>query len=389
MKIVYLMFAVAKKSGTERILTDKMNYLAENYGCDVTLVTYQQGNHPISFQLSPNVKHIDINARILECYKYSGLKKMVKLYQTRRELKRKFMETVDGIDPDIIICPTYHNIEVEALVGCGSKYVKILESHLAHFAVVEVKKDNLLNRITTGWRARQLTKNISKADLLVALTQRDADDWSKYVRTAVIPNFFTYKPQTLPEFKTHKRIIAAGRVSKQKGYDYLADIWNIVTKKHPDWHLDIFGIVEEQEALDIVNSKIKKYGISETFKIHAQTDDIYKEYYNSDMLVLSSRFEGFPLVLIEAMACGLPCVSFDCPNGASEFIKQGTGYLIPTFDIEDFADKVCRLIENEDERKGMREKCRANAMRYLPEDIMKQWMELFKKETKEHIIGKP
>jgi len=280
MKIVYLMFAVAKKSGTERILTDKMNYLAENYGCDVTLVTYQQGNHPISFQLSPKVKHIDINARILECYKYSGLKKMVKLYQTRRELKRKFKETVEEIDPDIIICPTYHNIEVEALVGCGSKYVKILESHLAHFAVVEVKKDNLLNRITTGWRARQLTKNISKADLLVALTQRDADDWSKYVRTAVIPNFFTYKPQTLPEFKTHKRIIAAGRVSKQKGYDYLADIWNIVTKKTSRLALGHLrhrggtgglGHREQQKSRNTESERLSRYTRRQTIYIRSIT----------------------------------------------------------------------------------------------------------------------
>lgn len=150
-------------------------------------------------------------------------------------------------------------------------------------------------------------------------------------------------------------------------------------KHHPDWILDIFG---EGFYKDSLTRQIKDRKLEYSITIYPFTQNITQEYLNSSILALSSNYEGFGLVLIEAMSLGVPCVSFDCPFGPSEIIRnQEDGLLVKNGDIQGFANAICHLIEHEAERKAFGKSAKENVKRYSPQNIMPQWEMLFHKLT--------
>ena len=221
---------------------------------------------------------------------------------------------------------------------------------------------------------------INKAKVLVTLTEADKKDWGKHIATdiMVIPNMVTCYPDKItPYIERPKRIICAGRLDEQKGFDYLIEAWALIAKKFPDWKIDIFGHGDLKDAL---NKMIANRKLENQMEIHNPTDRIYDEYMNSSLYVMSSRYEGLPLVLIEAMSCGLPCVSFNCPNGPSEIISNGEdGLIVPFGNISELAKSIEWMITHKEERERMSQNSREKVKYYLAENIMPQWVELFNK----------
>ena len=183
---------------------------------------------------------------------------------------------------------------------------------------------------------------------------------------------------TISTYSTEsKRIICVGRLLPQKGFDYLMEAWNLIAKKYDSWEIAIFG---DGDLKTTLNNKITEYNLSDSMKIHNPTDKIFDEYNNSSIYVLSSRFEGFPLVLLEAMSFGLPCVAFDCPHGPSDIITHGEdGLIVPLGDIRKLAEAIEWMITHREERLRMSNNARLKAQRYTAEAIMPQWVEFFEK----------
>ena len=149
-------------------------------------------------------------------------------------------------------------------------------------------------------------------------------------------------------------------------------IWSQVNEKHPDWQLRIYG---DGELKDYYMPIIQ--GMDANIHVFPPTPAIVEKYFESSILILTSLFEPFGLVLPEAMSCGLPVVAFDCPYGPAEIITDGVdGFLIQNRNVEAFADKVCQLIEDEALRKKMGEAGALSSMRYSPDRIMPQWKTL-------------
>lgn len=217
-------------------------------------------------------------------------------------------------------------------------------------------------------------KLVNKYDKFVCLTYEDKEYWISNSNLVVIPNFISHYPLKCASLKSHT-VIAVGRLSYQKGYERLVDAWRIVTQYHPFWVLKIFGSGEKR---DYVNNCIIESNLEKVIEIHEPTSDIQREYLNSSIFVLSSRYEGLPMVLLEAMSCGLPVVSYDCKCGPKDIIEDGVdGFLVREGDIDDLARKIMLLIESEDLREQMGTKAYQKSKLYSQETIMAKWEEVF------------
>ena len=197
--------------------------------------------------------------------------------------------------------------------------------------------------------------------------------WGKAHFTKVIPNFSTMSVSRVSNCE-QKRIIAVGRLEWEKGYERLIDIWEDISTRHPDWFLDIFGEGAQYNNLQtiIINRGIKR------IQIHKETNNISKEYADSSICVLTSHFEGFALVILEAMKHGVPCVAFDCPYGPASIINDSEcGYLIDNKSISLFTEKLNLLIENDSLRKEFSKKAIERSKDFDADTIMEKWKDLF------------
>ena len=237
--------------------------------------------------------------------------------------------------------------------------------------------ENWLRKWLTTFYYRQTINNLRKCSKLVVLTEVDAKNWRRHFdNVCVIPNPVTHYPEVIDDIpKDYGRIIFVGRFNHEKRIDRLITAFSMIADKYPDWHVDIFGEGNEKENL---LRQIDECGLVNRVVIHGPTKAIYDEYKRSEMLVLCSEHEASPLVLVEAMACGVPCVSLDCPTGPRAIINDGeTGLLAKDGDVEDLAYKIEWLITHEPERKEMGQRARLFAASRQLSVVMKDWESLY------------
>ena len=375
MKIVYIHDNLAQVGGVERILADKMNYLSDVYGYDVFIITSSQGNKPFAFPLSSKVKHIDLAINIHHQYHYKYPKRLWIKYHKNKLLKNRLTEVINQINPDILICPTNFRADIVCQLKCNA--YKIIESHCAksYTGLNDGIKRNLIFDILHKLYMLYFTYIVkSKSNAIITLTHGDKKEWSLSKKTFVIPNIVNKVPKEI-SCCCNKLVISVGRLTYQKGFERLITAWEMVNKKYPDWLLTIYGSGEDEETL---RSQIKQAKLENIIHINPPTPEIYSKMQESSIFVFPSRYEGFGLVLIEAMINGVPCISFDCPYGPSDIINNGNdGFLIPNGNIQAMADKICYLIKNEEIRIKMGKKAHQSAMRYSPGNIMPLWDKLF------------
>ena len=368
MKILYIIDALAIRGGTERIIIDKANYLAAHYSYEVHIVTANQGEHPVAYPLYPSVTHHDLGIRFHLQYQYGGMKRLIKSRQMSRLYEERLGAYIQSFQPDIIasVSENYN----KSIIKKKGDIPLIFESHMSCRSK-QFTTTSFVDKLREFFYKKWL-KNVYG---IVALTKEDAIEWKKInSHVCVIPDMVSLNPTPTYSDCEAKSIIFVGRFSTQKDIPSLLQIWDIVHQRHPDWQLNIYaGYGDESERL---KSHVK--GMGEGVVLHEPTSDIFDKYKENSMLLLTSRFEPFGLVLPEAMSCGLPVVSFDCPYGPAEIITDGEdGFLIKNRDIHAFADKVCQLIENPQLRAEMGQRAIASSQRFSPEKIMPMWKQLF------------
>ena len=377
MKIVYIIDSLALKGGAERIITEKMNYLATIYNYDVSVITYYQFHEPNTYPLSCKVKQINLSIPFYQQYRYSYPKRLCHKWGFYRQLQIELQQTVNSINPDILIGVGYTLADVVCSIKCHA--AKIIESHEARMYTQSplLHKNTSLFSTIYAILNRKIYLNIveKRADAVVTLTKGDALEWKNAKRVEIIPNFSIMPISNLSNGES-KRVIAIGRLEWQKGYDKLIDIWKLVSPTHSDWQLDIYG--EGSLEADL-KKRINEAGLINV-TIHPFTHNISQEYASSSICVLTSRFEGFSLVLLEAMRHGLPCVTFDCPFGPKELIDDNKcGYVIENDNINQFAERLNYLIDNQQVRKRFAKEALMKSRKYNVDNIMNLWKERTKK----------
>ena len=374
MKIAYLYTELTISGGADRVLTDKANYLAE-HGYDVTIITESQMGRPLVFPLSPKVKLVDMGIDFNKQYQHNFLFRSIIYYKCIWQYKTKLRKLLEELQFDIVITLMGRSLDFITSIKDGS--IKIGEAHttkahLRSYHLLE-SRGGLYKILARQLRKKQIA-NASQLNALVLLTHQDADDWKGVTQTYVIANALHHIPNESSTL-TNKRAIMVGRYNDAKGYDYLTEAWDIVHQKHPDWILNIYG---SGELRNEVERWIRDKHLENSMIMHEPTNQIMEKYLDSSICVLSSIYEGFSLVIMEAMSCGIPCVSFDSPFGPRNIIKDGEdGILVEYLNSQALAENICKVIEDEDLRKRLGEKAKQNIQRFSKDAIMKQWTDLF------------
>lgn len=375
MTILYITDAFTLHGGIERVLAAKMNYLSGMDKYRVVFVTLSQGNNAPVFPLSDNIIREDLGINTYDQYHYGYPRRLLIKWQKSQLFKRKIREMESKYRPDIIV--SYTTAYAMALLSCGLKAKLIMESHCARHRTG--KDDGDKHGIVAGLfqrlhRHRSLKLVEEKATVVVALTEGDKKEWHRARRTVLIPNLTSFLPRHDYSADSHT-IIAVGSLCYQKGYDMLLNAWKKVHNIHNGWHLDIYG---DGPMRNEVESLIRDNGLEEAVTLRMPTNMIQERMAECSFLVLPSRYEGFGLVLTEAMMAGIPCVSMNCKYGPSEIIHNNEdGLLARENDTDDFASKILWMIEHPEERKSMAQRAYDNVQRYTPQRIMPLWEKLF------------
>lgn len=385
MKVAYIYPAFINIGGADKIIIGKANYMADEWGWEVYLITDSQNDIDPFFPLSNKVHLLDLDINFFQQYQYKPLKRLMVYLQLMKKYKKALANTLAAIRPDVIISTFSRDAK---LVGLYKKYAKatIAEVHTTKSnirALPNMRLQGGVYKILANYIEHQLNVSAKRFDEMVVLNTLEKDLWKPVRQVQVINNAVQYYPVEENSL-SHKSVIYVGRAEYEKAPDRLIEIWRLVALRHSDWTLRMFCT---GAMLDELKDRVHKYGLTNQVLFMPPTKDMEYEYMTSSMCVLTSRFEGFPVVLQEAMGCGLPCISFNCPSGPRYLITdQEDGFLIEDGNIEAFANKVCMLIENEELRRTFGRKAKQNIAQYSKERIMGQWRSLFERLTSGIVI---
>ena len=374
LKIVYCTPALYLAGGVERVLTLKANYFAEHFGYDITIILTDGKGKPFAYPLSDKIKVIHLDINFEELWTCSFLKKIFVYLKKQRIYKRRLTEELMRIRPDITVSMLRREINFINEIKDGSKKVGELHTSRQNNRNFKDNEVNWIKALFARYWNWSLVRKLQKLDRFVTLTHEDKAGWTELDNVTAIPNpvSFTAKGQSA---LTDKRVLAVGRYDYVKGFDRLLQAWTVVIKQHPDWTLAIYGDgdkstyehLREQLHLDAGHCRL-----------NGVTTSIQDEYLASAMYVVTSRYEGLSMAMLEAISCGLPLVAFACPCGPRDVVDDGVnGFLVENGNVSQLAEKIIYMIEHPEERARMGKKAKLKSEQYKIENLAQVWKRLF------------
>lgn len=374
MKIVYVVQSLSTHGGVEKILTLKANYLANKRDYNVSIITFDQPKQPIFFNLDKKVKvfHLDIGSS--DSSKSLILRKLnnIKYYDS---FLVKLTNLIETINPDITI--SLGGGELFIVNKLKDNSIKLAEYHvtMGYFLYYQNKEKNKLKKIAQNFSLRKFIGNLKKYEKFIVLTEGDRKEWSQYSNNVIkIPNFITMELNEKSSLQNYTAI-AVGRFEPEKQFDHLILAWKEVTKKYPNWHLKLKGSGSQE---NLYRSLIRKHNLENNVFIIPPSESMQEFYLEASIYLMASRFEGFSLVILEALQVGLPVVSYNCKYGPAELVKDNVnGFLVEQDNVDELAQKVIKIVGDNDLRKKMGENSLLISKNYEKDTVMEMWMNLF------------
>lgn len=350
-KICFFVGDMSKNGGTERVSSIIANELVKR-GYQVVFLSYRNCNQSF-YYLDPSIKLYSLLKKDEKGYLKRKIKPYFNLYKFIKKMKIDII-----VDVDLIL--SLYTIPVK--IVCGIKNIS-----WEHFNFFE-------QRVKNRVRARKLAGCFSNA--IVTLNKQDFENYKQNLK--IIKKIeYIYNPAIIDNSNTttleNNIVISVGRLTYSKGFDRLLKIWKLVEEKNKNWKLMIIGDGEEKNRLENI---IKEYNLQNVSLIPFQKN-IEHYYEKASIYVMTSRTEGFPMVLLEAQKKGLPIIAFDCKTGPSEIIVDNqNGFLIKENDIQEFADKLLNIMNDKEKRIVFSNNAIIDSNRFNLKQICDKWEKL-------------
>lgn len=352
MKILYVAAAVDHEGGVPKMLALQANHFARG-SHSVCILTQNQSSKHTFYDFDARIQWRDV------CYSRF---KPAFLFQYTNAVRRALRE----FSPDVTIVVDNGFKAFLLPVLADVKTPLVLALHRSRY-----NREGIDSGIPGRWKAKMFDDYqhyfARKFSRIVVLSAEARNEWE--LEATVIPNPVVIAAG-VPSDRTQKIAICAARYVYEKGIDRLLNIWEKIQNAHPDWQLHLYGS-GESAPFEI---RAKELGIGNSVQFFGPVHDIHDKFRNASVYVMASRFEAFPLSLIEAMACGLGAVAYDCPSGPASVIKNGqNGWLIPDGDADAFAQKLSELLSSSSERERMGRAAEVSVQALTPQKIMAKW----------------
>lgn len=354
--------------GAERVVTLMANDWAAR-GRNITLLTFDDGAVPPFYALDARVRHKPLAIAGDSPHPIAALRSNLKRIHHLRAAIR-------ASRPDCVIS-VLDKVNVLTLLATRGLKVPVVVMEQVHPGSYPIGR---------AWEVLR-NRTYPTADRVVAITARALDHFSPRIRARarVIPNpavaggpldeEVSERPLARPS------VVAVGRLAQQKGHDLLLKAFSQLKDRHAAWTLTILGEGPLREQLEALRHQL---GIADRVHLPGSVRSPHSFLRQADLFVMASRFEGFPLALCEAMACGLPVISTDCPSGPREIIRDGVdGILVPNEDVEALATAMGRLMSDEGERRRLAARAPEVTERFGLKKVMGMWDELLRELTAE------
>jgi glycosyltransferase involved in cell wall biosynthesis len=366
MRVTLVIFSLVA-GGAERVMAAMANFWAEK-GWIVNLLTLDSGAEPPFYPLHPAVFHQPLALG-------SKVKSVFEALRANFDRVRRLRAAIRETKPDIVISLMSETNVLTLLAMAGTKVPVLVQEQNDPYHQWIPKAWNILRR----WA-------YPSADHVVVLTERSLSFFSRRVRNRarVIPNpaMVSIPPRQPFSSNGHsKTMIAMGRLVRQKGFDILLQAFARVAGKHPEWSLEILGEGRLREKLE---AQVESLGLRDRVRLPGTTKEPHEKLRRADLFVMSSRHEGFPLSLCEALACGLPAISFDCPTGPREIIRDGIdGVLVPPEDADALAGAMSQLMGDAKRRETLAGRAPEVLDRFGIQQVMGIWEALIAETIRE------
>lgn len=373
MRIVYCINGFYRAAGMERVLADKANWLAA-HGYEVTILTTDQMGRPDAFPLDPRIAQADLAIGYEANNGGTLFDKLVHYPIKQLRHRKRLAQKLSEIRPDITVSMFCNEVNLLPRIHDGSR--KVLEIHFSRFKRLQYGRRGFW-ALADRLRSRNDVRLARRYDRFVVLTEEDKGYWPGLDNLRVIPNPIHYNPEMPNDLKA-KTVIAIGRYTYQKGIDRLLEVWRLVCDRLPMGHGWTLRLAGDGELYDDLSAQIRRLDISDSVVLGSVEHDMETLYRNASILTMTSRFEGLPMVLLEASAFGIPAVCFDFKCGPKDVITPGkNGLIVPDGDIEGFANALLLLIQDLGKRRQMGQAAFNLAPRWHPDNILRQWTTLF------------